>query len=128
MARRKVSAGDWLRGAAASMRNGTASNPFATQKHINAAHDERMARMERDFGNGKVGGDRNWTSPVHGTTLEGRPVTIAFGKGVKEGQTLVADGHIGMRAFYAKRHTGLGHDHYLVDGTIASKIDTKRFK
>jgi hypothetical protein len=44
MARRKITFGDWLRGAGASLRNGTAMNPLATQRLVNAAHDERVAR------------------------------------------------------------------------------------
>ena len=36
--------GDWLRGAGRSIRNGTAMNPFETQRLVNAAHDQRVAR------------------------------------------------------------------------------------
>src|ERR1700754_4840361 len=44
MPRRKITLGDWLRGAGQSLRNGTAMNPFETQRLVNAAHDERAAR------------------------------------------------------------------------------------
>jgi hypothetical protein len=43
LARRKITFGDWLRGAGASIRNGTAMNPFETQRQVNAAHDRRTA-------------------------------------------------------------------------------------
>lgn len=126
MARRKISAGDWVKGAAQSIRNGTAGNPLATQRLVNAAADQRAGR-ETGFGTGEVGGDANWTAPVWGATLAGSPVTIAFGKGTRAGDTLICDGHVQMSEFYANRKTGLGHDHYTVGGKIASKIDTKRF-
>jgi hypothetical protein len=45
MARRKITVTDWLRGAGASLRNGDGMNPLRTQRYVNAAHDERVARM-----------------------------------------------------------------------------------
>ncbi len=44
MPRRKITFGDWLRGAGQSLRNGTGMNPLETQRLVNAAHDERVAR------------------------------------------------------------------------------------
>lgn len=44
MPRRKITFGDWLRGAGQSIRNGTAMDPFATNRLVNAAHDERISR------------------------------------------------------------------------------------
>ncbi len=91
----------------------------AKQRH----HDE----IRKKFGDGTVGGNPNWTSPVYATMAsDGRAVTISFGRGNRVGQTLIADGHIGMNEFY-KRGT-VGHDHYLKDGRIASKEDRKRFR
>lgn len=129
MARRKITLGDWLRGAGQSLRSGNGMSPLTTNRLVNAAHDERVAReREQGFGTGDVGGDRNWTPPVHGTTLEGRQVTISFGRGRRAGQTLVSDGHVGMTEFYKNNKSGKGHDHYLVNGQIASKTDWRRFK
>ncbi len=80
-------------------------------------------RAERGFGTGEgSGGNSGWTSPVHGTTLDGRPVTVSFGTGARTaGHTLICDGHVDMRTFYDKRHDGKGHDHYLVDGRPAGR-------
>ncbi len=129
MARRKITIGDWLRGTGDAFRHGEGMKPIASQKYIYAAHDRRKANeANASFGTGEQDGDGNWTSPVHGTTSDGRPVTISFGKVGRTGQTLVCDGHVDRATFWAHRKTGLGHDHYLVDGTIASKIDNERFK
>lgn len=127
--RRKISVGDWLRGAGQSLRDGQGMNPLATNRYVNAAHDARIAQEREDaFGTGENGGDRHWTEPVHAATLDGRPVTISFGRGGRAGQTLVADGHIGFADFYRRGKAGKGHDHYLVDGTVAGKIDWNRYQ
>lgn len=47
MARRKITFGDWMRGASQSIKNGTVMNPITTQRIINAAHDERVAREDK---------------------------------------------------------------------------------
>ncbi len=95
-------------------------NPIRTQQIINAVHDDRIRNdMERSFGTGTVGGDRNWTPPVHGSTRSGKPVTVSFGQGPRNGQTLICDGHVTMREFYARARNGKGHDHYLADGRPA---------
>jgi hypothetical protein len=128
MGRRKITVGDWFRGAGASLRNGTAMNPLATQGLVNAAHDERMGQMREELmGTGSVGGDRNWTPPVHGTTASGRPVTVSFGRGTREGQTLICDGHVGFDEFYRKSKSGKKHDHYLIDGRPAGGQDRGNF-
>ena len=44
MPRRKITFGDWLKGAGQSIRNGTAMNPLETNRLVNAAHDERVSR------------------------------------------------------------------------------------
>lgn len=123
--RRRITPGDWLRGVKYSMRNRTLMNPFQTQRFINAAHDERVANERENFGTGEEGGDKHWTPPVHGATRDGRPVTISFGKGKREGETLVCDGHVPMGTFYTRAVPGKGHDHYLVDGKPAK--DRGRF-
>lgn len=117
-----------------SLQRGTIMNPFKTQSLINAVSDERTGRgrltkHKKNFGTGTTaGGNANYTAPVHGTTLDGRPVTISFGRGEKFNQTLVCDGHVDMQTFYARRTSHTGHDHFLVDGKIASKRDVHRFK
>lgn len=61
-----------------------------------------------DFGAGEVGGDRNWSAPVHGTTADGQDVTAAF----KGEETMLADGHRQNPAdFYGPDGTER-HDHY----------------
>lgn len=92
-------------------------SPLAIRRAAKQVRAERVAR--EGFGTGGVGGDRNWTSPVHGTTRDGRAVTVSFGTGSRRGQTLICDGHVDMRTFYEKRRDGKGHDHYLVDGRSA---------
>ena len=55
MARRKITAGDWFKGAAQSIRSGNAMNPLATQKFINHAHDSRVARLGTMATDGALG-------------------------------------------------------------------------
>jgi hypothetical protein len=40
--RRKITIRDWLKGAGQSVRDGTAMNPFETQRRVNQAHDSRQ--------------------------------------------------------------------------------------
>lgn len=114
---------DNLVGAFRSMRNGTAMNPLATIKEIKQAENERM------FGNGEVDGNNNWTPPVHGSTRDGRAVTVSFGLGSRNGETLICDGHVSRERFWGsrKKHVPKGHDHYLSNGTIASKNDRGKY-
>ncbi|MBF6185072.1 hypothetical protein [Nocardia farcinica] len=86
------------------------------------AEAARRAQVERaaQFGAGEAYGDRNWTAPVHASTRDGRPVTVSFGLGPRDGQTLICDGHVNAAQFYEKKRDGLkGHDHYLIDGRPA---------
>lgn len=120
MVRRKISAGDWLRGASQSIRSGQSMNPFATQRLINEVHDDRLqAAKDELFGTGGRGGNRNWEPPVYGTTARGKPVTVSFGIGRRANETLICDGHVDLQKFYTKAKFGKGHDHYLADGSIA---------
>lgn len=48
-----------------------------------------------NFGNGEVGGDNSWTSPVYGTT---------------------ADGHVSGSTFYSGSGSSKGHDHFGPNG------------
>lgn len=61
-----------------------------------------------DFGNGEVGGDNSWTSPVYGTTDDGQDVTVSFGQGSRDGHTDIASGHVSGSNYYKPG----GHDHY----------------
>lgn len=91
------------------------------------AKRQRVADMAKRFGDGTVGGDRKWLPPVYALMAsDGRPVTISFGRGSRSGESLVADGHIGMKEFYQRGR--VGHDHFLKDGRVASKVDRHRFK
>lgn len=71
-------------------------------------------RTSPDFGNGEIGGDGSWTSPVYGATADGSPVTVSFGQESRDGHTLIADGHVSGSEFYHRdRNTKeKGHDHY----------------
>ena len=112
--RRKVTLGDFVSGAFASLRNGTIANPLITQKFINRAHDLRT------FGNGESHESRTFDAPVHALTEDGREVTVAFGKHgtSREGHLLIADGHLTGDNFYRNaRSRQKGHDHIGPDGT-----------
>jgi hypothetical protein len=112
--------GDNLKGTWRSLISGTGMRPGMTWRHVRNAQAER--EQKQAFGTGEVGGDRSWTQPVHATTQDGRPVTISFGKGSREGQTLVCDGHVNRDTFYQLAKDGKkGHDHYLVDGRPAGR-------
>lgn len=45
MARPKITVGDWFSGVAKSLRTGQGMNPIATQRYVNVARDERVARL-----------------------------------------------------------------------------------
>ncbi len=71
------------------------------------------------------GGDRrNWESPVHGTDSEGRDVTVSSGRAgsPREGDTLIADGHLTSQEFYSRNRDGAkNHDHAHGDGTYEGR-------
>lgn len=76
-------------------------------------------RTSTNFGNGQVGGDRDWTAPVHGTTGYGQDVTVTFGQGYRDGHTGIASGHVDGASFYG----GYGHDHYGESGQLYADRD-----
>jgi len=95
---------------------------FATGRQIRAARDQRVA-AERDiqFGSGEAYGDKSWSEPLHATTKDGRAITVSFGRGGREGHTLICDGHVSSASFYDNHSDGKkGHDHYFVDGRPAA--------
>lgn len=121
---------DSFKGQWRSLRNGTGGSFSATLSEINKVKKEREA-AEKDllFGDGEQYGNENWEPPVHATTLDGKPVTVSFGKGRRAGHTLIADGHVTRTSFYDNHRDGLpGHDHYLVDGAIGSRKDRNRYQ
>lgn len=71
-------------------------------------------KTDPNFGNGKVGGDCAWESPIHATTPGGNKVTVAYGKGGHLGEVIVSDGHVSGEEFYNKSSTY--HDHYGPNG------------
>lgn len=73
----------------------------------------------QNFGNGEVGGDRSYTSPVYGQTADGHDVTVSFGQGSRDGHTLISDGHVSGSQFYGAG----GHDHYGPNGETGSNGD-----
>jgi hypothetical protein len=74
-----------------------------------------MADEGRNNDGNDSGSSPTFTSAVEGTNSEGQDVTAAFGKGGKEGHTLVSDGHPGQEAFTGSSGAK-GHDHYDGDG------------
>lgn len=77
-----------------------------------------MSILDDLFGTGddnKSGGDRSWTAPVYGCDEDGNDVTVSFGRDgtSREGQTLIASGHVSASEFYARdaNNNATGHDH-----------------
>lgn len=58
--------------------------------------------------------DKNFSAPVFGVDADGNDVTASFGSGSKEGETLIASGHVSEEEFNRKDDNGrhVGHDHY----------------
>lgn len=67
------------------------------QHMVFLSEDEQRARGHR-------GG---WLEPVHGY-IDGREVTASFGWGTREGETLLADGHVPASSFMKSDN----HNHY----------------
>jgi hypothetical protein len=75
-------------------------------RHNKAAMDAAKAeRLAREAPTGHRGG---FEEAQHGS-INGHPVTFAFGFGSKEGHTLIADGHISDERFFKQ---SANHDHY----------------
>jgi hypothetical protein len=75
-------------------------DPFDPHGKNNFADDEAYVARKREEGH-RGGFGRVWYGSV-----DGRPVTFALGWGTKEGETLLADGHVTDEAFWGH------HDHY----------------
>jgi len=52
-----------------------------------------------------------WEGPHHGTTADGKSVTVSFGTGNNDGHTLLSDGHKPNDSFFGGKGSK-GHDHY----------------
>ncbi len=70
-----------------------------------------------------VGGDRSWSHPVYATDGNGDPVTVSFGQGNREGETLIAKGHVEYDDFYErdKNKRSIGHEHADGKGNITNR-------
>lgn len=109
--------------------------PLERAERVKAGKKEAARRArEESYGTGGNSadensyGDENWTPAVHGTTLNGNPVTVSFGQSPKTAnQTLICDGHVSSSEFYAKRRSGKGHAHYLADGASPRRGDAGRY-
>ena len=79
----------------------------------------RRAYDERCFGDGEVYDNRRFDAPIHATTVDGRNITIAFGKNGtnRAGHILVADGHVSGNSFYGNVRPK-GHDHLDSNGVF----------
>lgn len=80
------------------------------------------------FGNGEVYGNRNWTPPVYGSTSSGQEVTTSFGIGPRDGETLIASGHLDRVDFYGDKELRVKkrHDHYDAYGNLVADRDAYR--
>lgn len=58
--------------------------------------------------------DKNFTAPVYGVDADGNDVTVSLGRKSREGETLIASGHVDEETFNAvdKKGNHIGHDHY----------------
>lgn len=78
--------------------------------------------QNNNFGNGEVGGDRTFTSPVHGNVKEdGQDVTFSQGySGKADGHTLISSGHSDSAdRWYARdsaTNKSTGHAHFDSNG------------
>lgn len=76
--------------------------PF--DEHGAQVFEDEVSYIQQQRGQGHRGG---FGIPVHGS-IDGRAVTVAFGWGTREGETLLADGHVDRATF--KQHGN--HNHY----------------
>lgn len=90
--------------------------------HTHAAEQERK-RKQRQQATSRPNryhpNNRNWHPPVHGTTADGRPVTVSFGKdgSTAERNTGIADGHVSDSKYYGRDANGVkNHDHFGPNG------------
>ncbi len=92
-------------GHAALSRTGKATHdrkPFDANRPENFADDEAYIDFQKSKGHG--GG---WGLAHYGY-IDGKPVTFVYGWGTKEGETLLADGHVDKSTF----HRSQNHNHY----------------
>ena len=73
----------------------------------------------RNFGNGEVGGGRNWTPPVHANVKEsGKDVTVSLGQMNRKNHTLISGGQEqNADQFYNKDSNNVSDGHAHFDGS-----------
>lgn len=69
------------------------------------------SQPDPNFGNGEQGARRDWDPAVHGYMEGHGDVTAQFGRGHREGETLLADGHVNEHEFNGPKGNR-GHDHF----------------
>jgi len=60
-------------------------------------------------------GGNNWSEPMGGCDADGNPITVSFGSGPAEGQTLLGDGDrsgLSSDGSHYSFHESGNHDHY----------------
>lgn len=73
-----------------------------------------MAEERNNDGN-DFGASPTFSSAIQGTNEEGQDVTVAFGRGEAEGETLLSDDHKSQEDFTGSSGDR-GHDHYDGEG------------
>lgn len=87
-------------------RNRRGLNRFSSAAEIEAYAREDEERQQHGGHRGGFG------EPQHGFNTADQPVTFALGWGTKEGETLLADGHVDLSTFkqsHNHNHYGKGH-------------------
>lgn len=111
---------------------------YKDSSHKKAARSSQMGRVAHDntknadfFGSDdyRMSDHAAFWPPVHTVDEWGCDITIAFGKGDHEGETLICDGHVSAKEFWGMKYIQEGskkvkvkrHDHYMPDGSPAGK-------
>lgn len=79
------------------------------------SYDYVMARQEQDnarYATSPGSGHRGGFGEIQHGTVDGHKVTFAKGWGSKEGETLIADGHITAKRFFSGEGQLRRHDHF----------------
>ena len=79
------------------------------------AYDYVMTRQEhenRQYASYPDGVHSGGFGEIQHGFIDNKPVTFAQGWGKKAGQTLISDGHVTAKAFYAQHKGSKGHNHY----------------
>lgn len=100
---------DMWRGQWRAMRHGTGNgwNPFENYAFAKQVQQEREAKANAHAAAQRGTHKGGWHPSQHGF-IDGRPVTFALGWGTREGETMLADGHLSPEEF--RNHAD--HNHY----------------